>query len=142
MADPGTNDFEDNLIADMRAHDGAVTAGPLAGHPLLIMTSTGARTGAPRRAVLTWSRDGGDYVVAGTAGGSTREPRWVRNVALQPTVSIETGNTIFEATARVIADGPERDRLWDHHVVTLPHFAGYPATARRTIPMVRLTPVI
>jgi F420H(2)-dependent quinone reductase len=52
------NAWEDNLIADMRAHDGTVTQGPLAGQTLLIMTSTGARTGEPRRVILTWTRDG------------------------------------------------------------------------------------
>ena len=50
---PDTNDFENALLADMRAHDGQVTSGPMAGHPLLIMTSTGAQTGEPRRAILT-----------------------------------------------------------------------------------------
>ena len=49
---PDEPSFEDGIIADMRAHDGAVTAGPLKGHPLLIMTSTGARTSQPRRAIL------------------------------------------------------------------------------------------
>lgn len=74
MTDWDESAFEDGLIADMRAHGGAVTGGPLKGHPLLIMNSTGARTGEPRRTILTWSRDGNDYVVAGTAGGSTKDP--------------------------------------------------------------------
>ena len=69
MTDNAAARWEDDLIADIRAHGGAVTAGPLAGHPLLIMTSTGARTGESRRAILTFSRDGGDYVVAGTQAG-------------------------------------------------------------------------
>lgn len=135
-----TKSFEDVLIEDMRAHDGQVTSGPLAGHPLLVLTSRGARTGDERRAILTWHRDGEDYVVAGTAGGSPTTPGWVHNVEEHSDVAIETGNRRFEARATVIADGPERDRLWDDHVEQLPWFADYPRQTARVIPMVRLTP--
>jgi deazaflavin-dependent oxidoreductase (nitroreductase family) len=132
--------FEDDLIADMRAHEGEVTAGPLKGHPLLIMTSRGAKSGDPRRAILTWSKDGDDYIVAGTAGGSPKVPAWVHNVAAHPDVTIEIPNTTFEASATTITDGPERDRLWDRHVAALPHFAAYPEQTGRLIPMVRIHP--
>jgi deazaflavin-dependent oxidoreductase (nitroreductase family) len=134
------NTWEDNLIAEMRAHDGAVTQGPLAGHPLLIMTSTGARTGEPRRVLLTWTRDGDDYVVGGTAGGSPSVPGWVHNLEANPEVTVEVPPTTFQATASVIKEGPERDRLWEQHVAALPWFAGYPEQTGRVIPMVRLTP--
>jgi deazaflavin-dependent oxidoreductase (nitroreductase family) len=134
------NPFEEALIADMRAHDGAVTSGPLAGHPLLIMISQGARSGRSRRAILTWHRDAGDYVVAGTAGGSPTTPSWVENVRQNPRVSVEVGTERFEAIARIV-DGAERDRLWNDHVAALPHFAEYPQKAPRVIPVVRLTPV-
>ena len=67
--------FENAMIEDMRAHDGVVTSGPLAGHPLLILTSTGAKSGEPRRAILTFTQDAGDYVVAGTAGDGGRRGR-------------------------------------------------------------------
>jgi deazaflavin-dependent oxidoreductase (nitroreductase family) len=131
--------WEDQLIADMRAHDGQVTSGPLAGHPLLIMTSTGAKSGAARRAILTYHRDGDDYVVAGTAGGSKTDPGWLHNVEQEPNVDIEARNEQFGATARIV-DGPERDRLWEDHVKALPWFADYPAQTGRHIPVVRLTP--
>jgi deazaflavin-dependent oxidoreductase (nitroreductase family) len=131
--------FEDQLIADMRAHDGAVTQGPLAGHPLLIMTSTGARSGQPRRSILTFHRDGDDYVVAGTAGGATTDPSWLHNLEANPDVAIEIGNQRFAARA-TIAEGTDRDRLWEDHVRALPWFADYPKQTGRVIPMVRLTP--
>jgi deazaflavin-dependent oxidoreductase (nitroreductase family) len=140
MSDWSPSTFEDDVIADMRAHGGAVTAGPLAGHPLLIMTSTGAQTGQTRRALLTLSRDGDDYVVAGTAGGSPKDPAWLQNVAANPEVTIETGNRTFQARTTVI-QGAERDRLWDQHVAALPHFAAYPEQAGREIPMLRITPI-
>ena len=140
MTDWDRDAFENAMIADMRAHDGVVTSGPLAGHPLLIMTTTGAKSGEPRRAILTWSEDGGDYVVAGTAGGSTTTPAWVHNVEAHPDVAIEVQNRTGAATATVIADGPERDRLWDQHVAKLPNFADYPKQTGRLIPMIRLKP--
>lgn len=135
-----TQTFEDALIEDMRAHGGQVTSGPLAGHPLLILRSRGAKSGAERRAILTWHRDGDDYVVAGTAGGSPTTPGWVHNVDEHPEVSLETGNRKLEAVATVVAEGPERDRLWQEHVEQLPWFADYPKQTGRVIPMVRITP--
>ncbi|MBA2718176.1 MAG: nitroreductase family deazaflavin-dependent oxidoreductase [Chloroflexi bacterium] len=131
--------FEDAIIDDMRANGGAVTHGPLAGHPLLVMTSTGARSGEPRRALLTISRDRDDYIVAGTAGGSPTAPAWLANVQSNPAVSVETGDETFAATATAVVDGPERDRLWDQHVAALPHFAAYPEQTGRLIPMVRIS---
>ena len=132
--------FEDMILADMRAHGGAVTSGPLEGHPLLVLTSRGARTGEQRTALLTWSRDGDDYIVAGTAGGSPTTPAWVHNVEHEPNVTIEVNLREQPASATVVHDGPERDRLWDQHVAALPWFAEYPQKSGRTIPMVRLTP--
>jgi deazaflavin-dependent oxidoreductase (nitroreductase family) len=140
MTESGTNSFEDQLIAEMRAHEGTVTQGPLAGHPLLVMTSSGARSHRPRRAILTYHRDGDDFVVAGTAGGSKHAPNWIHNLEAEPTVEVETGNRTFEAKATIVDDGAERDRLWDDHVAALPWFADYPAQTGRVIPMVRLTP--
>ena len=139
MTDRDREAFEDALIEDMRTHGGEVTSGPLQGHPLLVMTTTGAKTGDPRRSILTWSRDDGDYIVAGTAGGSPRMPSWVANVRANPAVTIEVGNRTLPATATVV-DGTERDRLWDAHVRALPHFAPYPEQTGRVIPMIRLRP--
>jgi deazaflavin-dependent oxidoreductase (nitroreductase family) len=139
MTETDAEAWEAALLADMRAHDGAVTQGPLAGHPLLVMTSIGAKSGAARRAILTFSRDGRDYVVAGTAGGAPTDPGWIHNVTANPEVTLERGGEPFPATAGLIR-GDERDRLWEAHVRALPWFAEYPAQTGRTIPMVRLTP--
>jgi len=104
------------------------------------MTSKGAKSGQPRRAILTWHRDDGDFVVAGTAGGAPTAPSWVANVRSNPEVAIEAENRTFGAEATVV-EGPERDRLWQEHVAALPHLAEYPKTTGRVIPMVRLKPV-
>ena len=139
MTDIDAKTWEDALLEHMRQNGGVVTEGPLAGHPLLVMTSRGARSGQERRAILTYSQDGGDYIVAGTAGGSPTTPAWVHNVAANPDVSIETGGERFAARTTVIAEGDERDRLWEQHVERLPWFADYPKQTGRVIPMVRIT---
>ena len=131
--------WEEGLIADLRANGGSPSGGPLAGHPLLLMFSTGAKSGQRRRSILTYSRDGEDYVVAGTAGGAPTAPAWVANLEADPNVELEVKNESFAATASV-AEGAERDRLWDQHVAQLPWFGAYPEqVGERTIPVVRLT---
>jgi deazaflavin-dependent oxidoreductase (nitroreductase family) len=136
---PDRSTFEDALIADMRAHDGQVTQGPLAGNPLLVLTMTGAKSGEPRRVILTYSRNGEDYIVTGSKGGAPTDPVWLNNLRAKPLVSIETGNRTFPAIAEIV-EGTERDRLWNAHVAALPFFGEYPAKAGRVIPVVRLKP--
>ena len=133
--------WEESLIADVRANGGRASQGPLAGHPLMLCWSTGAKSGERRRSILTYSRDGDDYVVAGTNGGNkTHHPKWLPNIHADPNVTIEVANETIEATASEVT-GPERDRLWDQHVAQLPWFGKYPEQiSERTIPVVRLTP--
>jgi deazaflavin-dependent oxidoreductase (nitroreductase family) len=140
MPNPDATAWEDRLIAEMRANGGQVKNGPLAGHPLLILTNIGASSGEARRAILTWHPDAGDYVVAGTAGGSDVEPFWVHNVDVHRDVTIEVGNKEVAVTATIVPDGPERDRLWVDHVKALPWFGDYPTKTDRRFPMIRLTP--
>jgi deazaflavin-dependent oxidoreductase (nitroreductase family) len=132
--------WEEQLIADMRANGGRPSWGPMAGQPILLMFSTGARTGKRRRSILTYSLDGDDLVVAGTANGSKVDPAWVANATKNPNVELEAGNETYRATATVHRDGPERERLWDQHVEQLPWFGEYPSqVGSRVIPVVRLT---
>ena len=141
MPDFDPTDFENALIEQMRAHDGAVTTGPLAGHPLLVLSSSGAKSNEPRRAILTFSRDSGDYIVAGTAGGSPTTP----GLGQQP--APPSGGDGRGREPHLPRDGArssmreERDRLWDQHVARLPWFADYPSQSGRTIPVIRLTPI-
>jgi deazaflavin-dependent oxidoreductase (nitroreductase family) len=137
MADWDPEAFTRALIADMRAHGGQVTSGPMAGRPLLLLTTTGAKSGASRRAILTYTRDGDRYVVAGTASGAPKDPAWVHNLKSNPTVDVEAGGESFKARAEVV-DDEERVRLWDRHVAERPEFAAYPETAGRIIPVIAL----
>ena len=125
------------IIDELRSNRGQVRSGIMAGRPLLILTTHGARTGERREAVLTYTRDAGRYVVAGTAGGSPRTPAWVHNLVANPDVQVEAGGEAFDAKASVVDDA-ERRRLWDAHVAERPEFAEYPAKAGRVIPVIVL----
>jgi deazaflavin-dependent oxidoreductase (nitroreductase family) len=130
--------WETALIEDLRANGGRPSQGPLKGHPILLLFSTGAKSGQRRRSILTYSRDGDDFVVAGTAGGSKVDPAWIANLEKNPDAELEVANEVFGARATIYTEGPERDRLWDQHVAQLPWFGDYPAqVGGRVIPVVR-----
>ncbi len=131
------NDFTQTLITELRSHDGKVTQGPMAGTPLLILTTTGARTGEPRTTVVDYSRDGDSWVVAASKGGAPTNPAWYHNLVAHPRVTVEVDGERFEAVAQV-ATGAERDRLWNRHVEAIPLFGDYPARTTRVIPIVVL----
>lgn len=130
--------WEEMLIADLRANGGRPSQGPLQGHPIIVLYSTGAKSGERRRSILTISTDGEAYVVAGTAGGSTSTPAWVANLEAHPDVEYEYGDQTYTGRAEVIREGAERDRLWDQHVQQLPNFAAYPEQTGRLIPVARI----
>ncbi len=134
------SDWNKMLIAQLRSSGGQVAAGPMAGRTLLILTTTGARSGEPRESVLTYSRDGEAYVVAATANGAPKDPGWFHNLVRNPEVQVEAGGVAFKARASV-ADEAERVRLWNDHVAGHPEFAGYPEKTGRVIPMITLEPV-
>lgn len=132
--------WEEQLIANMRANGGRPKGGPMDGQTILLMYSTGAKTGERRRSILTYSKDGDDLVVAGTAAGSKVHPAWIANVDKNPSVELEVDTEVYPATATVYREGPERDRLWNQHVAQLPWFGDYPSqVGERTIPVVRLS---
>ena len=81
--------FEDQVINDMREHGGVISSGPMAGVSLLALTTTGAKSGKRRRALLFFSKEGADYVIAGTASGAARDPAWLHNLKTNPTPSVE-----------------------------------------------------
>jgi deazaflavin-dependent oxidoreductase (nitroreductase family) len=128
--------FTRALIEDVRAN-GRPTSGPFAGRPVLILTTTGARTGEPRVAPLVFSRDADRLVIMASKAGSPKNPAWYANLVANPVVTVETGGETFQARATT-AQGDERERLWDAHVAEHPGFADYPARTSRVIPVVVL----
>src|ERR1035437_6146031 len=112
------------LITDFRANGGHVTSGPFAGRPVLLLTTTGAKSGQARLAPLVYSREGNDYVIVASKGGAPTHPAWHYNLVANPVVTVEVGGETFEARARV-TEGEERDRLFAERVATNPTFAEY-----------------
>ena len=135
--DPQESAWNGSTITDFRAHLGQITAGPLAGSRLLLMTTTGARSGQPHVAPLGYTMDGDRYVVVASNSGSPRNPDWRRNIAADPMVRLEVGDATFRARATV-ASGHERRRLLDAHIAAIPIFARYEAMAGRELPVVTL----
>jgi deazaflavin-dependent oxidoreductase (nitroreductase family) len=134
MPDWDPHEWTRNLIADMRAHGGRPASGPMAGKPLIVLTSKGAKTGEDRTAIVTYHRDGDRYVIAASKGGAPEHPLWYHNLKANPDVTIEVDNEVFPAHATEIT-GPERDRMWDEHVRQLPEFGEYPKKTDRVIPI-------
>jgi deazaflavin-dependent oxidoreductase (nitroreductase family) len=129
--------FTKSLLEDMRAHGGTPSTGPMAGQTLLLLTTTGTRTGQLRQSIVNYHRDGDDLVIAASKGGAPTHPAWFHNLVADPEVSIEVDNEVRRVRAEIAA-GAERDRLWSDHVALLPQFAAYPAKTERVIPMIRL----
>jgi len=125
------------LIADMREHGGRAASGPMAGKPLAILGTKGAKTGNPRTAIVTYHLDGDRLVIAASKSGAPTNPAWYHNLVANPEVTLEVDNEAFKARATEIR-GPERDRLWNDHVAQLPEFGEYPKKTERIIPVVVL----
>ena len=135
MTNPA-NDFNRKIIEEFRANGGE-TFGPFKGRPLLLLTTTGARSGEQRTTPLVYTRDGDDFVIIASMGGAPRHPSWYFNIKEFPLVSVEVGAEKFHANAR-ITEGPERDRLYAQQADTMPAFKEYQAKTTRQIPVVVL----
>ena len=131
----------DALITDFRAHGGEVTSGPFAGRPVLLLTTTGAKSGQPRLAPVVYSRDGEQYVIVASKGGAPTHPAWYLNLLANPVVTVEVGGETFELRATA-TEGAERDRLYEQHAAHSPSFAEYQRRTTRIIPVVVLERVL
>lgn len=129
--------FNDDLMADFRAHGGNASSGPFLGRPLLLLTTVGARSGQLRTVPLVYTRDGERYVIIASKGGAPTHPAWYHNLVAHPKVRLEVGEESFEADASV-AEGAERRRLYDAQAAMMPAFAGYELKTTRVIPVITL----
>jgi deazaflavin-dependent oxidoreductase (nitroreductase family) len=109
----------------------------MAGRPLMLLTTTGAKTGEPRTAIVTFTRDGERYVIAASKSGAPDNPAWFHNLRANPEVTVEAAGERFRARATVTS-GAERDRLWAQHAEQRPEFRDYPKKTDRVIPMILL----
>lgn len=130
--------FNQAVIEEFRANAGRV-GGPFEGAGLILLTTTGARSGREHTTPLGRPRGPGGqgmYVV-GSAGGSDRHPDWYRNLLARPLVRVETGTEVYEAVA-VPAEGARREELFAHIVREEPGYGEYQRKTRRVIPIVEL----
>jgi deazaflavin-dependent oxidoreductase (nitroreductase family) len=130
------NDFNKNVIAEFRANEGKV-GGMFSGAPMLLLTTTGAKSGQTRTTPLVHTRDGEKIVVIASKGGAPTSPAWYHNLVANPTVNVEVGTESFPARATVVT-GPERDRLYAAQAALMPNFAEYQQRTTRQIPVVVL----
>lgn len=124
--------FNETLITEFRANGGKLS-GRLANSSLLLLTTTGARTGQPRVTPMGYVRDGERYAVIAANAGADKHPDWYHNLLAQPRVVVEVGSERFAAMARV-ATGDERERL----AAMIPYFAAQQVKTERVIPVVVL----
>lgn len=127
-----------SIIEDFRANAGACT-GYLEGHPLLLVTATGARSGESRTTPLTYHEIDGRLFVAASAGGAPSPPAWYFNVRANPRVVVEHGSDRFEADMLQL-EPAERDKLWEQIAREEPRFAEYQEGLERTIPLLVVAP--
>ena len=113
--------------------------GRFAGSRLLLLTTTGRKSGRARTMPLMRIEDGDNYVVAGSVGGAPSHPGWYYNLMDNPQVTVQVGRTVENRTAR-IAEGEERDRLWARFIEAESRFADYEKRTDRIIPVVVLEP--
>lgn len=130
------NDFNTQVIAEFRANEGKV-GGPFAGAPMILITTTGAKSGQPRVAPLVYTTDGDRYVVIASKGGAPTNPDWYYNIAANPEITVEIGGETFPARAEIAAE-PERTRLFDAQAALMPGFREYQNNTTRVIPVITI----
>ena len=137
MADP--NDWNAGIIEEFRANGGAV-GGQFEGAPLLLLTTTGRRSGERRTSPIMYLDDGaGRWLVFASKAGLPTHPAWFLNLEADPHVTVEIGDRSVEASA-VVLEGAERDRWFAEQARRYPGFAEYQAKTDRVIPVVALIP--
>jgi deazaflavin-dependent oxidoreductase (nitroreductase family) len=128
------SDFNQNVIDEFRANEGRV-GGPFAGRSMLLLTTTGAKSGQPRTSPLVYTTDGDRLVVIASKGGAPTNPAWYHNLLANPEVTLEVGTERFPARATVTA-GQERERLFAAQAALMPGFADYQRKTTRQLPVI------
>jgi deazaflavin-dependent oxidoreductase (nitroreductase family) len=131
------SNFNQTIIDEFRANHGVVGGG-FAGAPLVLLTTTGAKSGATRTNPLVGQpHDDGTIFVFASAAGSAKNPDWFHNLVANPDVEVEFSDDSFSATATVVS-GDQRDQIYAEQVAHFPDFGEYEKKTTRTIPVVAL----
>jgi len=128
--------FNKKIVEEFRANRGQLS-GPMAGRALMLLTTTGARSGEERTVVIGFRTDGDRYLTIASNNGNDVPPAWFVNLLANPVATVEVGPERFEAKASV-AKGAERRRLYDLQATRMPGFKEYEKKTSREIPVVVL----
>jgi deazaflavin-dependent oxidoreductase (nitroreductase family) len=135
------SNFNQNVIDEFRTNEGKVGGG-FEGAPMVIITTTGAKSGQPRiNPLVSLPGDDGTLYIFASKGGAPSNPDWYYNIVAHPDVEVEYGSEKFTATATVIT-GAQRVEIFDRQKKRMPGFADYEAATSRVIPVVALTRAI
>ena len=134
MQNINMREFNQNLIAEFRANGGTL-GGRLANSSILLLTTTGARSGQQRITPLGYGTDGDRFVVVAANAGAPAHPDWYHNLLAHPGVTVEVGAERFPARAHT-AEGPEREHLLAHQTEIVPWLAAQQQKTAREIPIV------
>jgi deazaflavin-dependent oxidoreductase (nitroreductase family) len=132
------NNYNEKIIAEFRANAGRV-GGPFDGAPLLLLHTTGAKSGNDRVNPMMYLPDDGRALVFASAAGADQHPAWYFNLLANPQVVVEIGTETYHAIAEPVPD-PERGELYAEQARRYPGFADYQRKTSRVIPVVALTP--
>jgi len=136
MAETNGNDWNHQVIEEFRSNKGKV-GGMFEGAPLLLLTTTGAKSGQQRISPLVYLPDGEHVFIFASKGGAPTNPDWYHNLVAHPHVTVEVGTEQFEATA-VIVEGEARDQIYTKQEQRMSNFADYASKTTRKIPVVEL----
>jgi deazaflavin-dependent oxidoreductase (nitroreductase family) len=131
---------DEKIIAEFRANGGRI-AGIDA--PLVLITTTGAKSGKRHTKPVCVREDGDDLVIAGSMGGSPTHPQWYRNLRAEPEVDVEYLGDSYRARAELVPNSEDRNRLFDMMSEVIIGLYSYQDRAAefRQIPVVRLVRV-
>jgi deazaflavin-dependent oxidoreductase (nitroreductase family) len=136
LADPAAlDDFNRNVVAEFRANAGKVAA--FEGGTLLLLHTTGAKSGKPRLSPLASLEIDGKVLIVGSYAGAPKDPAWVHNLRADPRARIEVGTDAYDVVARELPDA-ERDATYPKITEIAPVFAEYQAKTSRAIPLFEL----
>ncbi|MBA3873972.1 MAG: nitroreductase family deazaflavin-dependent oxidoreductase [Anaerolineae bacterium] len=114
--------------------------GSMNGNPVLMLTTTGSKTGLPRTTPVMYVHKDNEYLIAASAGGSNQNPTWLSNLNHNPQATIEINGKQIKVKT-VITSGDERDRLYENFKAMGSNFIEYEKKTTRKIPVIRLQPV-
>jgi deazaflavin-dependent oxidoreductase (nitroreductase family) len=128
--------FNKSIIDEFRTNGGKV-GGPFEAANLLLLTTTGAKSGQPRLAPLAYFTIDGKTIIIGSKAGADTNPDWVHNLRANPAARVEVGTDTYDVTSRELPTS-ERDEIFDKVVAAAPGFGEYQSKTSRVIPLFEL----